>query len=64
MRRSHWAPLGAAGIVAVVVWDTAKTVPDCVSLFQHSFRKTKLDRELIVKMHGADLITFIIETAI
>ena len=64
MRRSRWAPLGAAGIVAVVVWNTAKTVPDCVSLFQHEFRNPILDRELIVKVIDLDLIALIIETAI
>ena len=64
MRRSRWAPLGAAGIAAIVVWNTAKTVPDCVSLFQHEFRNPILDREFIVKVIDVDLIAVFIETVI
>ena len=64
MRRSRCAPLGATGIAAVVVWNTAKTVPDYVSLFQHEFPHPKLDRELIVKVIDLDLIALVIETAI
>jgi hypothetical protein len=64
MRRSRWAPLGATCIAAVVVWNTAKTVTDCESVFQHEFRNPILDRELIVKVIDLDLIALIIETAI